>query len=244
MRNDATLAIVAMAGIGAYLYSQRTIAAKPGDVEVLIPGVHYQPNTPKNPSTSVIKRDGGKTIQDPRPQTGTGDHHRRSGTTPQRGTGDQHGRDRTQPNKQHIDTQKVPRGVRNNNPGNLVRTGIKWKGKITHPTDPTYEQFITPQMGIRAMALDLLNDYNNKGKFTITSLISEWSQTNQQSYINFVAERLGVRANAVFNVNSKANLMNLVNAIIHFENSGYRYLRSIVDAGVSAALESYRSEDS
>ncbi len=49
----------------------------------------------------------------------------------------------------------LPRGVRNNNPGN-IRLGIAWNGLAPEQTDPDFCQFITPQFGIRALCIVLL----------------------------------------------------------------------------------------
>jgi hypothetical protein len=61
-----------------------------------------------------------------------------------------------------------PRGVRNNNPGNLVYTHIKWQGKVPkhQNKDRRFEMFIAPEYGVRAMIKDLKHDIE-KGKNTV-----------------------------------------------------------------------------
>lgn len=46
----------------------------------------------------------------------------------------------------------LSRGLRNNNPGNLILTSIGWDGKIPNAqnTDGTFEQFTSANYGIRA----------------------------------------------------------------------------------------------
>jgi hypothetical protein len=52
------------------------------------------------------------------------------------------------------------RGLRNNNPGNLIRTKDAWKGKIPfeQSKDTKFEQCTALKFGIRAMFRDLIND--------------------------------------------------------------------------------------
>ena len=54
----------------------------------------------------------------------------------------------------------IPIGLRNNNPGNLRFTSIKWVGKVPRAEniDGAFEQFRHLRYGIRAMILDLRSD--------------------------------------------------------------------------------------
>ena len=56
-----------------------------------------------------------------------------------------------------------PRGERNNNPGNLIKTSIKWKGKVETEgnSDGHFEQFYEMKYGVRAMLKDIMNDIKN-----------------------------------------------------------------------------------
>ena len=94
----------------------------------------------------------------------------------------------------------APRGVRNNNPGNLVKTDIKWNGKIPHDQskDRRFEMFIAPVYGVRAMIKDLKHDIG-KGKNTVPALIEEYSprfENNTDNYINIVCKDLKVSKKA------------------------------------------------
>ena len=90
----------------------------------------------------------------------------------------------------------VPRGIRNNNPGNLVFTKINWKGKLPRHQnkDRRFEMFIAPVYGVRAMIKDLKHDIG-KGKNTVPLLIEEYSprfENNTDNYINTVCKDLKV----------------------------------------------------
>ena len=81
----------------------------------------------------------------------------------------------------------LSRGIRNNNPGNLVKTSIQWKGKVKG-SDSRFETFANIYYGVRAAGLDLIADIK-KGKNTIRKLITEYAPPNENdttAYINKV----------------------------------------------------------
>ena len=91
----------------------------------------------------------------------------------------------------------APRGIRNNNPGNLVYTAIQWNGKLAkhQNKDRRFEMFIAPVYGVRAMIKDLKNDMERKGKVTVSALIEEYaprSENKTEAYIQTVCKDLGV----------------------------------------------------
>ena len=115
----------------------------------------------------------------------------------------------------------LPRGFRNNNPGNLIQTNINWVGKIplSENTDTRFEQFETMVWGFRAMMKDLYSDVK-KGSNTVTKLINEYApehENNTYSYIQFVSNRIGVTPNEVLNLSS-SNIKELAKAITIQEN--------------------------
>ncbi len=59
-------------------------------------------------------------------------------------------------NQDTLNGKKIPRGWRNNNPGNLIKTMIQWKGKLPYlsNTDSKFEQFVDFKHGIRALIKD------------------------------------------------------------------------------------------
>lgn len=74
----------------------------------------------------------------------------------------------------------VPRGIRNNNPFNLVKSGNAWKGKINNPPngEKTFEVFDTMENGIRAGLLTLRNGYYRKGLKTAEAIINKYCPGN------------------------------------------------------------------
>jgi hypothetical protein len=118
--------------------------------------------------------------------------------------------------------EAVPRGIRNNNPGNIEKNPANaWEGRVPldKNTDERFEQFTSYAYGVRALIM-LLRTYINSGKKTITAIFSQYAppgENNTQQYINFVANRLGIDANAELKL-SKNVLHALAQAIAKMEN--------------------------
>jgi hypothetical protein len=117
----------------------------------------------------------------------------------------------------------APRGIRNNNPGNLIYTNIKWNGKLPKDQnkDRRFEMFIAPEYGIRAMIKDLKHDIE-KGKNTVPTLISEYApkfENNTGAYIQTVCKDLKVSQTAKL-LPTKNTLRLLVHSISRVENGG------------------------
>ena len=136
------------------------------------------------------------------------------------------------------------RGLRNNNPFNLVKTAIQWQGKVKG-TDSRFETFATVGQGIRAGVLDIVGDIGNKKLDTINKLITVYAprfENDTNAYINYVAKVAGVDANEKLLVNNKIDfglLAKLVTAIINKENGPEQAKlipSSVVTAGITSAL--------
>ena len=116
-----------------------------------------------------------------------------------------------------------PRGIRNNNPGNLIYTNIKWNGKVpkSQNKDRRFEMFIAPEYGVRAMIKDLKHDIE-KGKNTVPALISEYApkhENNTAAYITTVCKDLRVRQTSRL-LATKNTLKLLVLSISKVETGG------------------------
>lgn len=117
---------------------------------------------------------------------------------------------------------KTPRGIRNNNPGNIrINKNNDWLGKVPADknTDGAFEQFTDYKYGVRALII-LLRNYIKSGRNTITKIFAEFAppnENNTQGYIKFVAGRLGIGADDVITAN-KDNMRELCQAIAKMEN--------------------------
>ena len=133
----------------------------------------------------------------------------------------------------------VPRGIRNNNPGNIDRDGTQWEGMAAAQTDPRFVVFVDPQHGIRALGRILVNYQVKHHLNTVAGLIGRWappSENPTQSYVDFVARRLGVGPADPVDVTNPATLTALDEAIVAEENADYAYPAAVVQAGVALAL--------
>lgn len=114
----------------------------------------------------------------------------------------------------------LPRGIRNNNPGNLIKTTIPWQGKIIPSGDTKFEQFINIAYGLRAMIKDILNDIGPNT--SLEDLIYQYApptENNTIGYINYVTNKTGIQANQVL-TKDKATIKKLVFAMSEMENGG------------------------
>lgn len=117
------------------------------------------------------------------------------------------------------------RGIRNNNPGNLVITNDKWLGKvpIEKNTDGKFEQFVEPKYGLRAMFIDVRGDVEKRGQNTIRKLITAYAppgENNTAAYINSMVYQVGIGADTKI---QPVNYMNIMKAIIQQENGKQPY---------------------
>jgi hypothetical protein len=134
-------------------------------------------------------------------------------------------------------TPHVPRGLRNNNPGNLRRVeGTAWKGQEATQTDPDFVQFVTPEYGIRAMAR-ILHNYKRDGLNTIHEAISRWAPSNENdtnSYIQDVCNGCSVQPTDV--VDFDLIMPSLIKAIIFHENGVQPYSDDQINKGIALSL--------
>jgi hypothetical protein len=129
-----------------------------------------------------------------------------------------------------------PRGIRNNNPGNIEYTGTQWKGLDNPASDGRFMRFIAPEWGIRALARTLDTYHNTHGIDTVRGIINRWApsfENNTGSYIGHVAQSVGVSADQPFDVNAK--MPQLVRAIIQHENGEQPYSTALINKGISMA---------
>lgn len=112
-----------------------------------------------------------------------------------------------------------PRGVRNNNPGNIkINPANNWKGAVPHSqnTDGTFEQFREYVFGVRAM-IKLMQNYISQGNNTIRKIVNKYAPVSENptsAYLNFISERTG------YGPDQKITAVTypLVSAIAQFEN--------------------------
>jgi len=116
-----------------------------------------------------------------------------------------------------LNDNSQPRGISNNNPGNIIRTASLWDGEIPHSesTDTKFKQFETFDIGTMQM-IDLLIRYWAKGRNTIRKAINFWDFGNT-GYMEFLSDYTGFGIDEVLTPN-EYTLKKLSQGITRFEN--------------------------
>lgn len=142
----------------------------------------------------------------------------------------------------------APRGIRNNNPGNIdFNPRNDWVGQLGKEPGGRFAIFDTPENGIRALGKlliayrgkDGMPGVGGKGIDTVLETINRWapaSENDTQAYAATVAKRLGVRITDPIDIRSLATLRGMVVSIIIHENGLNPYRDSILDEGIRRAL--------
>ena len=116
----------------------------------------------------------------------------------------------------------IPRGFRNNNPGNLRITGMAWQGKVPveQNTDKAFEQFVSLEYGLRAMIVVLRTYIKRKGLDTIEKIIPVYAPATEndvEAYIQVVSLISGLQRDAVIDF-TYDDMHRLVHAMVYHEN--------------------------
>ena len=137
----------------------------------------------------------------------------------------------------------LPRGLRNNNPGNIRRSAIPWQGKV-EGSDAEFETFDTPANGMRALERNLTAYQTKHNLRTPREIINRWAPPTENdtgSYVNAVSQALGVNPDDPIDVQDPAVMQKLRDAVIHHENGQNPYAGSA--AAPSAAPAAPRGVD-
>lgn len=131
-----------------------------------------------------------------------------------------------------------PRGIRNNNPGN-IRHGANWQGLNPNgkEIDPYFCVFQTPVAGIRALAKVLINYKKIYGLNTVRQIISRYAPPNENqttAYVQSVARQLGVLPDVVIDIEERGVLTVFVKAVIRMENGIQPYSDETIQKGIDS----------
>lgn len=127
-----------------------------------------------------------------------------------------------------------PRGIRNNNPGNIRLTADRWQGMAAEQNDASFVQFTSPEYGIRAMVI-ILEKYRRTGRNSVRKIITRWApatENDTDAYINFVSSSVGVDPDEKL---TDADMSKLIAAIIKHENGIQPYDIALIEQGISLA---------
>lgn len=136
----------------------------------------------------------------------------------------------------------MPRGLRNNNPGNIRKNNIAYEGEVQPSRDTAFKEFSTMAHGYRAMFV-VLHTYQRKyGLYTIEAMITRYApatENHTRAYIDTVAEQSGVSASGRITTTNGDVMIPIVAAMSKVEN-GVSAVMTEVEAGWRLFIEDYR----
>lgn len=144
---------------------------------------------------------------------------------------------------------RLPRGLRNNNPGNIRRIGKPppWKGlSKDQSSDAEFLVFDAPLWGLRALGRTLHTYFDRYKLRTVRQIIARWAppQDNNDTgaYVAAVAQGLNVRPDAPISCTPETWVA-LMRAIVRHENGrGDYYPIELYRQAAIAALPQQKPE--
>lgn len=109
------------------------------------------------------------------------------------------------------------RGIRNNNPTNMVDSGIKWDG-MTGVDANGFCVFGKMADGITAAKKNLRSYWRLHGINTVDGIVRRWSATDQDAYVSQVASYLGVDPQESLDMEDDSVRTNLVRGMSRQED--------------------------
>lgn len=126
--------------------------------------------------------------------------------------------------------KRLPRGLRNNNPGNIRLSKDKWKGLREKQEDPDFFQFVSIEWGYRALMRILQNYRRNHGLQTMGDFINRWApytENDTGGYVRKVCREMEVPSTYIPDVDDKATMCAFAAAISLVENGVAAVMRDV-----------------
>lgn len=137
--------------------------------------------------------------------------------------------------KSFLNMTGYPRGLRNNNPGNIQATD-PWKGMIGSD-ERGFAMFQDISWGLRALAIDLSTKIR-KGYNTVSTIIYRYappSENNTDNYINLVCQYTGYDQDQILSSN-ETTIARLIRAIMNVE-LGNSYSNLITNDDIKEGID-------
>ena len=134
----------------------------------------------------------------------------------------------------------MSRGLRNNNPGNIRISPVRYQGEIVPSADPAFKQFRSILWGYRAMFV-LLHTYRVKhGLSTLRGMIHRYAppvENHTEGYLQAVCNRSGIPADRPLNTLDGTAMIPIVTAMSRVEN-GAEAIAGDIEAGWKLFIQS------
>lgn len=139
-------------------------------------------------------------------------------------------------------TGKKPRGIRNNNPGNLT-DAPNAVGK-DYGNGHVYMKFGTAHDGITALSRQLML-HGDRGQNTLNDVIPIYAPkaagNKTKEYIDYIAKQLGISPNEKMDLHNPAVIEKLIEPIIKMENLGQQpYSKEQIQNAITASINESR----
>lgn len=138
--------------------------------------------------------------------------------------------------------KRLPRGLRNCNPGNIRKNSIVYAGEIVPSQDESFKQFTTMAYGYRAMFVTLYTYQRRYGLDTVAKMIARYAPENENhttAYIDAVAKRSGVPTSGHITATNGDVMIPIVAAMSRVENGEEPKLHE-VEEGWKLFIEDFR----
>lgn len=136
-----------------------------------------------------------------------------------------------------------PRGLRNNNPGNIRQSSVRYSGEVPQSIDAAFKQFESIEYGYRAMFV-LIYTYQRKyGLNTIADIIARYApatENHTQKYIDAVSDWSGVSPTSHITTTNGDIMIPVVAAMSRVEN-GEEAVMAEVEKGWQLFIRDYRN---
>ena len=141
----------------------------------------------------------------------------------------------------------LPRGIRNNNPGNIRATKDPWQGLDSPPSDGEFFRCKTPADGIRMLARTLIT-YQDKRLAadgsaidTVQEVIARWAppaENDTDAYAESVRKNTGIKRGEHIDLHDYETMDKVCRSIILHENGVMPYTDAQITKGlVMAGIE-------
>ena len=128
----------------------------------------------------------------------------------------------------------MARGLNNNNPLNIIKSGDVFQGEITPTTDKRFKQFKSMDWGYRAAFVTLGTYLTKYGRNTIEKIVGSWAPkedgNDPETYIGWVVKWSEVPRDRVLTAASGDDYIQIVAAMSRVEN-GKPAVMADVEAG-------------
>ena len=128
---------------------------------------------------------------------------------------------------------ELPRGLRNNNPGNIRINNDLFQGEVRPSKDKSFKQFETMAYGYRAMFKILSNYYRKYSLTTIRKIIGRWApenENNTSAYVSLVSSYAGIGPDDLISFD-REQMIRIVAGMSKVENGREAEMSDVIAGG-------------